>query len=400
MTSGLRIAALAAFVFVVGTAWRAEAQAIPPEGPAISPSIYKVPAGAKTIAVDCDAQQTLAAALADKSTGDLNIVFSGTCKEYLYTQRDGFAIRGKDASATLAGGIEVTAARRVLLEGFTCRDNVQTEYCIGALYGASVTLHNIKVFNSSIRGVMVFNAVALLDGLTIDQTGSTSVLIRGSQVRVEGELTFSNTIEGCLVIDGASSVFSKSGVINARDCAGGVLVQNNSTFQAPFATFNLNHNSYAGLVLISQGTISFGGSIVAKNNGLAGIFVDDASSFSPFINLVGGSSITLADNGQAGISVRRGSSAELTNIVSNQGSTYGVHVDEASVRIGRSKISDNKTADVRLQFGARATFLDGAVVGTLSCDGSELVRGAKTACSANPKPTAVKPAAVQQDKRP
>jgi hypothetical protein len=112
-----------------------------------------VPAGAKTIAVDCDAQQTLAAALADKSTGDLNIVFSGTCKEYLYTQRDGFAIRGKDTSATLAGGIEVTA-RRVLLGGFTCRDSTQGEYCIAALCGASVTLHNIKVQNASIRGVM------------------------------------------------------------------------------------------------------------------------------------------------------------------------------------------------------------------------------------------------------
>jgi hypothetical protein len=392
--------ALTVLLFLIGAAGSAAAQAIPPEGPAISPSVYKVPAGAKTIDVDCDAQQTLAGALADKSTGDLNIVFSGTCKEYLYTQRDGFAIRGKDARATLAGGIEVTAARRVLLEGFTCRDNTQTEYCIGALYGASVTLHNMKVFNSSIRGVEVFNAVALLDGLTIDQTGSTSVLIRGSQVRVEGELTFSNTIEGCLVIDGASSVFSKSGVINARDCAGGVLVQNNSTFQAPFATFNLNHNSYAGLVLISQGTISFGGSIVAKNNGLAGIFVDDGSSFSPFINLVGGSTLTLEDNGQAGITVRRGSSAELTNVVSNKGSVYGVHVDEGSVRIGRSKITDNKTADVRLQFGARATFLDGSVFGTLSCDGSELVRGAKTPCVPDSKPAANKTAAVQPDKRP
>jgi hypothetical protein len=400
MTRALKTTGLAAFVFlVVGAALPAGAQPVPLEGPAINPSIYKVPAGAKTINVDCDAQQTLASALADKSTADLNIVFSGTCKEYVYLQRDGVAIRGKDATATVAGAIEVTAARRVLFEGFTCRDNTQLEYCIGALLGSSVTLHNIKVFNSAVRGVEIFNSVALIEGLTIDKTISTSVLIRGSEVRIEGELTFSNTIEGCLVVDGVSSVFSKSGVINARDCAGGMLVQNNSTFQAPFATFNLNHNTYAGIALISQGTLSFGGSIVARNNGKAGIFVDDGSSFSPFVNLVGSSSITLENNGQAGISVMRGSIAELANVVSNTGSAFGVYVDDSSVQIGRSKISDNKKADVRLQFGARATFFDGAVVGTLSCDGSELVRGSKTACTPDPKPTATK-ASVGQPERP
>ena len=79
-------------LLLAGAAWPAGAQPIPPEGPAVNPSIYKVPAGAKTINIDCDAQQTLASALADKSTADLNIVFSGTCKEYVYLQRDGVAI--------------------------------------------------------------------------------------------------------------------------------------------------------------------------------------------------------------------------------------------------------------------------------------------------------------------
>jgi hypothetical protein len=399
MTRALKTTGVAAFVFlVVGAAPPAGAQPVPLQGPAINPSIYKVPAGAKTITVDCDGQQTLAGAVADKSTADLNIVFSGTCKEYVYLQRDGVAIRGKDATATVAGAIEVTASKRVLLENFTCRDNTQLEYCIGALLGSSVTLHNIKVFNSSVRGVEIFNSAALIEGLTVDKTVSTSILIRGSEVRIEGDLTFSNTIEGCLVIDGVSSVFSKNGIINARDCAGGLLVQNNSTFQAPFATFNLNHNTYAGLALISQGTLSFGGTIVAKNNGKAGIFVDDGSSFSPFSNLAGSSSVTLEDDGQAGISVMRGSLAELANVVSNKGSIYGVLVDEGSVRIGHSKIADNKKADVRLQFGSHATFLDGAVVGTLSCDGTELVRGSKTPCTPDPKPTAAKPGTGEQGK--
>jgi hypothetical protein len=105
---------------------------------------------------------------------------------------------------------------------------------------------------------------------------------------------------------------------------------------------------------------------------------------------VGSATITLEDNGQAGVSVMRGSVVELANVVSNKGAIFGVYVDEGSVRIGRSKISDNKRADVRLQFGARATFLDGADVGVLSCDGTELVRGAKTACTPDPKPIAVK----------
>ena len=173
MSRHLKALCLVAFVFLA-----AALPAAADVGPAINPDIYKVPAGAKTINVDCDAQQTLAGAIADKSSGDLNIVFTGTCKEYVYLQRDGVAIRGKDANAVVAGAIEVTAARRVLLENFTCRDNTQLEYCIGAMLGASVTMHNLKVINSSVRGISVFNSAALIDGLTVEKTISTSVLVR------------------------------------------------------------------------------------------------------------------------------------------------------------------------------------------------------------------------------
>ncbi len=389
----LKASCIAAFTLLAGAVSPLAAD----EGPAINPSIYKVPAGAKTINVDCDAQQTLAGALADKSTGDLNIVFSGTCKEYLYVQRDGVAIRGKDATATLAGAIEFTAARRILLENFTCRDNTQLEYCIGALLGSSVTLHNIKVFNSSVRGILIFNSAALIEGLTVDKTVSTSILVRGSHVRIEGEVNFSNTIEGCMVVDAASSVFSKSAVITARECMAGLLVQSNSTFQGPFGTLNLNHNTFAGLALITQGTFAYGGSINAKNNAQAGIFVDDGSSYSPFSNLIGSSTITLANNGYANVYVARRSGVELANVLSNTGSTYGVWVDDSSVKISHAKISENKTADVRLQFGSHATFLEGATVGTLSCDGSQIVRGSKTACAldADKKPSVAKPIAVK-----
>jgi len=392
MSRSLKEYCLAAFVLLVGAAWPSAADV----GPAINPSIYNVPAEAKTINVDCDdAKQTLAGALADKSGSDLNIVFSGTCKEYLYISRDGIAIRGKDATATLAGGIELTSAKRILLEGFTCRDNSQLEYCVGALLGSSVTLHNIKVFNSSVRGVLIFNSAALIDGLTIDKTVSTSILIRGSHVRAEGEINFSNTIEGCLVIDGASFVFSKSAAITARDCMAGMIVQTNSSFEGAFGTFNLNHNTFAGLAIITHGTFSYGGTLAIKNNIQEGIFVDEASTFSPYSNLVNSSTLTLENNGFAGVFVSRGSSVELDNVVTNTGSKFGLWVDDGSVKMGNSKITGNKTADVRLQFNSRATFLAGSVVGTMTCDGSHHVRGPIT-CSpeAEPKPSVAKPSAA------
>ncbi len=397
-----------AFVLLVGMARTASAD----EGPAINPSIYKVPDGAKTINVDCDARQTLAAALADKSTGDLNIVFSGTCKEYIYLQRDGVAIRGKDANATVVGAVEVTGAKRVLLENFTCRDNTQSEYCIGAIHGAGVMLHNLKVFNAGIRGIEIFNSVAIIEGLTVDKTGSTSILIRGSQARLEGELTFGHTLEGCVVVDGVSSVFSKSGVLTARDCAAGLIVENNSSFQAPFATFNLNHNTVAGLMLFTNGTFSYGGSIIAKNNTQAGIYLDEAATFAPFSNILSGSTVTLENNGQAGVYVTGGSLAELANVTSISGSTYGLLVDNGSVKIHHSKITDNKTADVRLSFGSRAIFGDEVTLGTFTCDGTQLVRGAKTPCAqdsvakaadakpADPKPASVKPAPAKPSAKP
>ena len=69
----------------------------------------------------------------------------------------------------------------------------------------------------------------------------------------------------------------------------------------------------------------------------------------------------------------------------NTGSTYGIRIDDSRLRIGRSNVAGNSKADIRLQFGARATFLDGATVGTLTCDGTELVRGNKTPCTPDAK---------------
>lgn len=367
---------VAALVLLAGVSWPAAAD----EGPAINPTLYQVPAGAKTLNVDCDAKQTLAAALADKSP-DLNIVFSGTCKEYIYIQRDGVALRGKDANATVAGAVEVSSARRVLLENFTCRDNAQLEYCVGAVQGASVVLHNVKVFNSGIRGVMVFDSTAIIDGLSVDQTVSTSLLVRGSDVRLEGQLSFSNTVEGCVVVDGASSVFSKNSMFAARDCAAGLIVQNNSTFQAPFATFNLSANRLAGLMLLTHGTFSYGGSIVARNNGKAGIYLDDVSSFAPFSNITSGSTVTLENNGSAGLVLKGASLGELANVVANSGSKYGVLVDSSMLRIHDSKVTDNTTADIHAVFGSRLVFGDGATIGTFTCDGTQQVRGGKGACT-------------------
>ncbi len=383
----LSCAAVAVLAGIAGQAWA-------DEGPAVNPVIYKVPAGAKTINVDCDAQQTLAAALGDKSGADLNVVFSGTCKEYVYIQRDGVAIRGKDASAAVAGAIEITSGRRILLENFTCRDNAQLEYCIGAILGSAVTLHNIKVFNSGIRGVMIHNSTALIDGLTVDKTVSTSLIARGSNVRLEGELNFSNTVEGCVVLDGGSFGFSKNSQFTARDCAVGLTVESNSTFQAPFAMFNLSANKFAGLMTLTHGSFSYGGSLVIKNNGKAGIYVDDLSSFGPFSNIEAGSTVTLESNGGMGVFVAGGSFAELAT-VTNTGSNFGVLVDGGILRMRHSKLSDNKTADLRLTGAGKAYFGEGVTLGNFTCDGTQFVRGAKTPCTVVESKPAPKPEAAK-----
>jgi len=233
------------------------------------------------------------------------------------------------------------------------------------------------VFNSNVRGVLIVGSTGIIDGLTIDKTNSTSMLIRGSTVRMEGDLSFSNSQEGCLVLDSLTSIFSKIGNFTARDCVMGILIQNDSTVEAPFATFNISHNSFAGMLLYTHATITYGGSIVVKNNGKAGIWVDDDSSISPLANIAAGSSMTFENNGEAGLEVTQGSFAEVANIAANTGSNYGILVDDGRLRIRHSKVSGNKTADVRLQFGARGTFGQGSEIATLSCDGTHLIRGSK-----------------------
>src|SRR5215216_6183010 len=81
-------------------------------------------AGDHALLVSCDRGETIAKQL-DRNETKLVIEFSGTCREHLLIERDGVEIRGSGAGATLIGSVRLIGSSRVVLEGFTIRDNTE-----------------------------------------------------------------------------------------------------------------------------------------------------------------------------------------------------------------------------------------------------------------------------------
>jgi hypothetical protein len=57
------------------------------------------------------------------------------------------------------------------------------------------------------------------------------------------------------------------------------------------------------------------------------------------------------------------------------GNQFGLRFDGATTQINNAVLTGNAVTDVRLQFGTRASFNASSSAGTVSCDGTVLVRG-------------------------
>jgi hypothetical protein len=345
------------------------------------------PALADPPPLDCG-QKSLAAAVADARTQHPVITFTGVCTGPIVVATDGLTLQGVGTAIIDGGGqvaLAIDGASRVTLSNFEVRNGLNG---IALTNGAHVAMSGLNVHHN------------LVFGITIET---------GSSATVTGDLTSSSNGVFGINVNASSFTLSQATVTASGNALGIQIATNGNAFIGDHdSSINVTNNLATGLTVVSGAQlVSFGGSIIASGNPVAGVSVNskagldlDAASLletsnngtgllmqegsvmtvfntPQFSGQPGFSTINAHDNTGAGIRVLTASVLTLVNqarVVSHQNGGIGFVADNGSgVTLVNSSITGN-TTDIQLTFGTRAD-LRTLTFGSYTCDATVLVRG-------------------------
>lgn len=325
--------------------------------------------------VDCAKGQTITDALA-RNGANLEIVLSGTCNEVARVTRDNVIIRG-NAGAVLNGTIDVFGASNVTVQNLTIRNGADS--CIFIRHNAGVIVRNAIIEDCAVRGILLEASAATVIDTTIRRVGTVGVLNRNSRVEFLGNIHVSDAAVACVsATDDAVFYLNDDDIhmVLERSLLG-MVSQLGSEITLANGTVIARNTQLAAFLAASQGVVVHGAAILeAKDNDLFGLYVDELSSWSPFLGF--GATFNITNSGLHGVFVERGSAVELTGntVISGSGGN-DINVDGGILRINGTTADD-----VVLTFGTRAEFGSGNTFGGITCDSTVLIRGAS--CSPAP----------------
>ena len=351
----------------------------------------------KTIKVDCSKGGKISKALEDTAL-ELTIEVDGVCAESVLITRDRVTLRGVGSGATIDGtsfptptppGILVTGAANVSLENLMVRHWGRG---VWVQLGAGVSLLGVA-FQDNGNGLLVQGSAVKLREVTVERSGGHGIWIgEGAHAVVEGTLVTTDNGGTGLVISGANLEFGLAGrTIESRDNGlRGITFQVGAGAQLHVGAGTpviVSGNGHAG-VAVYGACVSIQ-QLDSTGNG-HGIWVEGASSVEVTGTiadnmwngvrcgdggLVSLRNATVSGSGLAGVRLDGECRATLTGVTVQGNTGAGLRLDGASTAISNTTISGNTGTDVVLGFGSRASFDGGNSVGSVSCDGTELVRG-------------------------
>lgn len=389
-----------------------------------------------SLSIDCDAGDSLQAAVDDIADGGA-ITVSGTCNEkVLIDGRYGVSITGAagatvdgtglpptTGAGTFAGLVTVTSSSDITLSNLTMTNGPD-----GGLYVASnsgVQLTNSAVRANSFDGMDVFGGSmvnilnsgfddngrngVLAGSSTLYYSGfntnggnttgisliSTDVMIFGGQtfashnsstgmvasdgsvIQVEGSAsieTNANGVWGLLAVNGSS--IEARGNITASDNLQGISLRA-STMSSSGPTIVLNDNQF-GLLAESSSYYSNENTDVSISGSDYGVLlVDSTLSFDGSYLGVPEFPVSIVNSG-FGILARDDSVVKIERPITLTGNDTGVFLHSSMLLLRDVSFSGNTMHDVFAYFGSKLEFEGSSSVGTSSCDPTVLVRG--TSC--------------------
>lgn len=350
---------------------RAAAQG-PPGGGAPGNPPTPVPA-VLTVQVDCDAGETIAAALTQRAD-ELTVEITGSCPENVLIRRDRTRLLGVAPGAeivgdgtailTQAGVVTVQGASNVTLADLTIRGGNRG---ITLRDGGHARLERLTVRDNTLDGVFLSGSRAWVEELAILDNGQDGLAAWGSSTVVPsftGTTVFRRNGRVGLLVSGSSDVAGFGTTrMEIDDSPFGVFVQAGASVQALGLTARRND---FGIVALVGG--KFGSAADVRDGGAIGVSVSDGG----FADVRG----TIENNGAFGIWAEHDATVTFRGEIS--GHQVGMRLDGTEAFILNSAIDD----PVELLFGTRVDFAGGnSLTGGVSCDGTVLVRG-DVACPA------------------
>jgi hypothetical protein len=295
----------------------------------------------QTITVDCDAGQSLAAALKlpglPRYCGPVLIEFLGACVEDVTIARDDVTIRGIHEDAAIVGTVIIEGASRVTLDGFTVRDSMVSGLRLRG--GAAVTLEHIVAQDNK-------------NGIFLEQ--ASTALITDSVFR-------RNVVDG-ISVWGNSSITSDGYVEASENGRAGILISTGSGMQG-LGSVLANGNGVAGVAAQLGGAIQIHGSVTTNNNNYIGVYLlYEGGMHAGVLDSVG--------NAFAAVYVEIDCNLLMQGGQIDGTGSFGMFVDSSNI-----SLSDANVSEIFLEFGAQASFNGGNTVGAVYCDGTELIRG-------------------------
>ena len=334
-----------------------------------------VPVAARTVRVDCDKGQTIAAAL-EQNAPDLVIEFSGTCGEDVLIARDGVTLRGV-GRAVVAGAASTPPAAAVTVQG-------ASNVVLAAFMANDVDNRALEIRNG---------ANVTVDGVTGTDSVSGIILRRGSSAFVRDSSFNGNANHGIEVWE-SSTLILEGAVEASQNGRVGLLVSGNSHASVTFfgVQLKVNQNDWGVfLQLGAEGHFASASpmSLTISGNTIAGLSVILDSVWAGHA-AVSGSEVGIAlssgsASGSAGqmsvsgcsVGVSMANDSVLTGSITASGNQTGISAEDSSLALTNSSLTGNAVEDVRIRFGTRLS-ASATRAGTVSCDGTVLVRGTIT----------------------
>jgi hypothetical protein len=344
-----------------------------------------------TVAVDCDAGDTIADALAQRAD-ELRVEITGSCVEDVLIRRDRTTLVGVAAGAEIVGSppppvpfsfvsgvVAVTGASRVTLADLTIRDGHRG---VNLHEGAAARLERLTIRDQMNHGLLLQGgSQAWVEDCSIVDNGGFGIAAwEASSVQLAFDATtvVSRNFAGAVVSGSSDLLGFQTSRLEADDNQFGLVAQLNGSIQGVGLVARGND---VGVWALLGGAISTGAEV--RDSSEVGVYASDGGQ----VDIQG----TVEDGGIWGVLGEYDATVAFRGTIS--GNPVGMTLDATEAWIANATVTD----PVELSFGTRVDFAGGnSFTGGVSCDGTVLVRG-DVACP--PAPSALTGAAKRGSSR-
>ena len=236
----------------------------------------KKPSG--NVTVDCDAGQSVQAALDKASLSvPLTLTVVGTCEEDVTIRRDDVGIYGND-NATVNGTFWLFGSQRIVIGNITVSG---LGYGVHAI-GSEVTLNKASIVQNEGWAAVVASQNSSLtthDSSVSDNHGSGVFVGHSSSLVASTNTVINNNAEAGVIVDVSSSALLWDG---AAIGGNGVGVTSALRSSVDLENANVSNNTFRGIYVNEGGAVRLRGENVISGNNGEGVFCNDTES--SFVN--------------------------------------------------------------------------------------------------------------------